>query len=1280
MSMKLKAFPGLTFIRSTPALVTLFLLLAALAAIGPYRINSVIHPHCTIAGLREAGGEVELQGVVTYVDAPGKRVWIQDETGALQLNSSAHNIQAGEVVQIKARAAQESSVLTNLPASGGLTDVRVIATGERHPLPAPIPATLAASVQRDFGGLRVQLTGVLRAIAPEASGRKLLTFGNGSSEVEAVVPPETVVPPLNTLIQVTGVAEGIPGPNRFLKAQRLWVQASSDLHAISRPSTPDPVHSIRSLFADPQARSGYRIRLRARIADQSSPTAVDVEDRWGIVGAELDTSSNIAVGSVVEITGFPRFFGFRLEIQHASIVSLTDEPHSAQKYRGQVLRSVVAVRHLAPAEANGAVPVRLDGVVTFADVNWQSVFVQDSTGGIYVSYSANTAHAQPGDRVTVVGLSNQGDYAPVVAAAKLIHRGRASLPQPLQLTPREAASGALDSVFVEIEGVVHAVSSKQDLTHVAFSVDSPSGAIRVVTSPSFGSLEQLRRMEDATARIRGICGAIFNSRRQFVGYQLLLSSIEDIWVIAASHQDPFALPPTPINQLLRYSPNAAFNHRVTVAGMVTMVGDGYLYMQDETGGVRVESNTQLRTGARVKAAGYAAPGAYSPVLREAEVQALPSSAVEVKPITLDWNATATSDSRLVTVDGRVLSVINALTKKTLVLDSGGRVFDAQLYIRPLENIPLLQEGAIVRLTGISASQTDTPSSYLLDPYADPGVRILLRSPQDIRILKPAPWWNLRHTVFFLSTLLGVILASFAALSAMRRRMLKQQIELRQASKKAQAIQDLTSAMQEVTREKRFTSRVTLHPDNEIASLGAEFNKMLTELHARDLAKSEAERKLKEQALTDELTGLPNRRLLSDRLRQLLELARREMRLVAVLYIDLDGFKLANDSFGHASGDDLLHQVAQRLLKRIRKSDTVARLGGDEFAVVLGQIRSREEAVLVANNLVMALSEPFNVNSHEVIIGASIGISIFPHNAADAEQLLQQADSAMYAAKRSGKNTAMLYTSEIGCCIRERSTLEAELRGAIARGEIHLHYQPEFDLATHKVVRFEALARWTHPTLGSIPPDKFIPIAEETGLIIPLGAFVLHRACSDAIGWQKMGQEPVQVAVNVSSVQFLRATFVNDIKQVLARTGLQASLLQLELTESAMLDGPEYAIGVMQELRSLGISLAIDDFGTGYSCFSYLPRLPFNTLKIDRSFIREAAQQPEMQAMIHSLVALAHNLKMQVVVEGIETREQLQMIEALGGNQVQGFLFGRPTATPVAILEEEYAFMDVALSH
>jgi diguanylate cyclase (GGDEF)-like protein/PAS domain S-box-containing protein len=417
------------------------------------------------------------------------------------------------------------------------------------------------------------------------------------------------------------------------------------------------------------------------------------------------------------------------------------------------------------------------------------------------------------------------------------------------------------------------------------------------------------------------------------------------------------------------------------------------------------------------------------------------------------------------------------------------------------------------------------------------------------------------------------------------------------------------------------------------------------------------------SLNDPLTGLPNRRFLSETLTALLVEEHQDAGRIALLYLDLDGFKLVNDSLGHAVGDALLIQLAARLRSWVRQGDLLARLGGDEFMVIMHQIHAREDAVMLAESLLEEIATSFEVKGHTLSIAASIGISIFPDDATNAEELMQQADSAMYVGKREGKNRVTCYNPQIGSEVHERLSLEHLLRGAITRGEIFIHYQPEFDLNDLRLTRFEALARWTHPTVGQIPPAKFIPIAEESGMIEILGAYIMEQACIEAVRWQERMPYPIQVAVNVSGMQLRRKGFVEEVSAILDRTGLRPDLLQIEITESAMIAGYQQTARIIEDLRQMGIGMAIDDFGTGYSNLSYLPSLAFDALKIDRSFVMNLDSQPESESMIRTLIALAHEFAMLVIVEGVETEEQLALVKRLGANEVQGYLTGRPTATP-----------------
>ena len=493
--------------------------------------------------------------------------------------------------------------------------------------------------------------------------------------------------------------------------------------------------------------------------------------------------------------------------------------------------------------------------------------------------------------------------------------------------------------------------------------------------------------------------------------------------------------------------------------------------------------------------------------------------------------------------------------------------------------------------------------------------------------------------------------------------------LRKASETSTAIRELSSAVEILAQDGEFNTVVPVYNDTEVAPLSVAVNTMVAEIQRRERFGKDAESRVKQMALIDDLTGLPNRRLLADRLSQSITKAQRDLSLFALLHIDLDAFKLINDSFGHEIGDLVLAKVAQRLRTRYRQSDTLARIAGDEFALILDRIQERGDALSAAQSVLDTLKEPFAINGRSIQISASVGISVFP-DAHDFGQLLQQADCAMYAAKRSGKGRIVQYSDDLGSAARERLSIESALQHAIAKGEISLRYQPEYDLLSNRIVRFEALARWNHPSLGHVGPVSFIPVAEETGLIYSLGAYVMERACTDALTWQAIAGRSIQVGVNVSTVQFSQDSFFEEVAGILHRTGLNPTLLQIELTESATVGGIERATAMIRRFTRMGVSVAVDDFGTGYSCLTYLPKLAFDTLKLDRSFVNGLMVRRDTRSFVESIITLAHNLHMKVNVEGVETKDQLQLIRTLGADEAQGHLLGEPSSEPAALLREE----------
>ena len=430
-------------------------------------------------------------------------------------------------------------------------------------------------------------------------------------------------------------------------------------------------------------------------------------------------------------------------------------------------------------------------------------------------------------------------------------------------------------------------------------------------------------------------------------------------------------------------------------------------------------------------------------------------------------------------------------------------------------------------------------------------------------------------------------------------------------------------------------------------------------------RKQAEERMRHIAQTDSLTGLPNRLTLQIRLAQLLPEARRHQWQLAVMFIDLDRFKIINDTLGHQVGDELLRDVAIRLSRVVRETDFVARLGGDEFVILLPAISGPADAAIIANKIIGALSSSILTGNHELHTSPSIGISIFPDDGSDGDTILKNADTAMYHAKSAGRNNYQFYAAEMNQTASERLDLEHKLRHAISRNELALCFQPQFSADGSHATGVEALIRWHHPTDGMISPIRFIPIAEETGLIVEIGEWVLRTACHEMKKWIDAGLKPVRVAVNVSARQLRRRDFCEVVAGVLAESGLPAELLELEITESSVMENPEEAIEILQRIVRMGVTLAIDDFGTGYSSLAYLKLFPIDHLKIDRSFVADIEVDLNDRAIAFGTIALAHSLGLNVIAEGVETEDQLELLRSNGCDEVQGYLFSKPLNSAAA---------------
>lgn len=437
------------------------------------------------------------------------------------------------------------------------------------------------------------------------------------------------------------------------------------------------------------------------------------------------------------------------------------------------------------------------------------------------------------------------------------------------------------------------------------------------------------------------------------------------------------------------------------------------------------------------------------------------------------------------------------------------------------------------------------------------------------------------------------------------------------------------------------------------------NKPATQVFVRDITeRKKQEDWIKRQAYFDSLTGLPNRRLFYKQMVSALSADQDDNKMMAVLFLDLDRFKSINDTLGHTVGDDLLRVTSDRLLGCLRETDIVARLGGDEFTILLPNIRQRQCATEVAERIIKTLSEPFHIQGYEFFLTTSIGISFYPNDGDTYESLIKHADTAMYFAKEGGRNNFRIYSADMNTKALERLVIENYLRKALENCELSLHYQPVVEINSGKIVGMEALLRWDNPELGRVSPDDYIPIAEETGLIVPIGEWVLQTACAQNKAWQDAGYPPMRVAVNLSARQILQGNIVETVSRVLQETGLEPKWLTLEMTETIMQNSDE-AVKLMHKLRLMGIRISLDDFGTGYSSLSYLKRLPINTLKIDQSFVRDIRRDFTNMAIAKAIIEMAHTLRLNVIAEGVETEEQLSSLRDMKCDHMQGYLFSKP---------------------
>lgn len=457
----------------------------------------------------------------------------------------------------------------------------------------------------------------------------------------------------------------------------------------------------------------------------------------------------------------------------------------------------------------------------------------------------------------------------------------------------------------------------------------------------------------------------------------------------------------------------------------------------------------------------------------------------------------------------------------------------------------------------------------------------------------------------------------------------------------------------------LSERIYLDSKDELQAVGNAYNKMAVSLEKNLKERDAQEEKIKFLAYHDALTRLPNRVLFEDRLGQALAMAARNKELVGVMFLDLDRFKTINDTFGHSAGDQLLQTVAERLMGCLRATDTVTRMGGDEFLLIITGLKDMTQITGVAEKLLSALFQPLKLEMIEITVSGSLGISVYPQDGNDQETLIRNADAAMYYAKSKGRNNYQLYDILMNASTKEKLLMEEALRKALIRGEFVLHYQPRQQITTGQITAVEALIRWNHPKLGLLYPPEFISLAEEIGVIVEIGEWVLRTACLQNKMWQEMGLKPIRVSVNISGVQFQRDDYYHTVAQVVAETGLNPIWLELELTESMVMRNAPMTIAKLNQLHDFGVKISIDDFGTGFSSLSYLKLFPIDILKIDSSFIQDVSTESKDAAITKTIIGLSRRLKLNVVAEGVETYEQLSFLRSRKCNEIQGFIISKP---------------------
>ena len=968
-------------------------------------------------------------------------------------------------------------------------------------------------------------------------------------------------------------------------------------------------------------------------------------------------------------------------------------------------------------------PVEFEATLTYLNNANRNIFVQDEGLAIFVRPGADVNLAL-GDRVRVRGRTYPS-FRPYVVASSIEFVRHGELPKPVSATFDRLIRAKLDGAVVKIRGVVQTtdltlVTGKPDTT---LKILTDGGIIEaVVDNYDPGKLKGLL---DSEIEVIGIDAGKFDGKKQQTGVVIHAASFSNIKVLKRATSSPWVLPVTPMDEILSAFHDKNLTHRIRVQGTITYNQPGsavILQDLDRSLWIRTDSITPLHIGKRADATGF--PSVHDGFLTLTESEILEGADfAPVHPQLENWHLLASSKHifDLVSIEGEVLTSVHGTFQDEYVLLADGHVFSAiyrhpEAASAPLSPFVDLAEGSRIRVSGICVTEGGNPFGR------DVPFNILLRSSGDITLIARPSMLNTANLILVVGALLLVALAVTGWGWVLQRK-----VHLQTAARRAiearyhiafetsldficinrfsdEVYVDANKAFLDMVgyERKEVVGRTPqqlkiwsdlrdrqklfeiLRDNGSCRSLEAQFGKKNGEVFwgqmsatvmdidgvpcllsiTRDISDAKAaENEIRSLAFYDTLTHLPNRRLVTERLKKTLASSARSNRKGAVLFIDLDNFKTLNDTLGHKTGDSLLQEVAVRLTACIRDADTVARLGGDEFVVILEDLSEMTEeaaahAERVAEKILSTVNGVYLLAGREWLSSCSIGVTVFGELKDTADDVLHQADIAMYQAKAAGRSAVRFFAPALQTAINARALLEGDLRQAIGTDQFQLYYQPQ--VKSGILIGAEALLRWKHPLRGLRLPGEFIPLAEETGLILSLGSWVLETACEQIAEWSRHeATEALCIGVNISARQLRQPDFVEEVLSVLHRTGAPKNKLKLELTESMLVDNVEGVITKMTLLKSHGIRFSLDDFGTGYSSLAYLKRFPLDELKIDRAFVRDMLVDVTSGAIAQTIISLSYAMSLSVIAEGVETEEQREFLAKLGCHSYQGYLFGPP---------------------